>query len=254
MKNIFCSKLIEQAVKEHPDRKPKALHRNLLVAQSNSSSSLNINSNEEDNQSIQNQEQAEMPSKKKVLGKIRAIKHKVNSKGEIVDLDGLQKWVNENKFNPNNPQQEVFVADAILGDGSEQNPLNIVLSSRTCLKYLKDQSTALPQYGFDSSFKVNALNYPMSCWVTQDSNHSTFIIALSVCNTENKKNYSFMIQSIMKKYYAIYKQQVVFKYVMSDAALSIFNAIKEVQTRNCSSCVLLSLKAGCKKKVCRTLS
>ena len=119
--------------------------------------------------------------KKKVLTSIRSIRHKIQFKGQIVSIDDLEKWIDQNKFDPNNESQEVFVIGSKLGDGSKTNPLIIVFSSRTCLKYLKEQ-TNIPQFGMDCTFKVNELDYPLACLVTQDASlqlfqfHSQFVV------------------------------------------------------------------------------
>ena len=184
---------------------------------------------EDGNEEIKDDPLFKVREKKKVLASIRTIKHKISSKGEIIILDDLERLVNENKFNSNDSNQEIFITGAKLGIGTKEDPLIIVFSSRTCLKYLRDLSqTNLPQFGLDSTFKVNELRYPLTCWAAQDVHHTIYPIALAISNSECEETYKFVLKSIMETYFEIYKVNLTPKYIISDAAEFIFKATKEV--------------------------
>jgi len=176
----------------------------------------------EENEILHEQEQVEetiTKEKKKVLTSIRSIRHKIQFKGQIVSIDDLEKWIDQNKFDPNNESKEVFVIGSKLGDGSKTNPLIIVFSSHTCLKYLKEQfETNIPQFGMDCISKVNELDYPLACLVTQDASHTTFPISFAICSSECQATHSFILESLLNSYEHIYKKKFAYKYIMSNAA------------------------------------
>jgi len=150
-------------------------------------------------------------------------------KGEIISLDDLEEYIKNNAFQPRNNSQDVFIAGTKIGDGSKDDPLIIVFTSRACLKYLKDQAqTGVSQFGLDSTFKVNELRYPLTCWATQDIEHRTYPIAFAVSNSECETTYIFMLQTIKNAYQTLYNMNLSPKFIMSDAADYIFKATETV--------------------------
>lgn len=92
-------------------------------------------------------------SKQQILSSIRALKSQISSKGEIVCIDDLQTFVNENLYKESR-NQEFFVADALLGNGTKDNPIVITLTSRTCLNFIKEQAeSCIPQFAWDIQSK-----------------------------------------------------------------------------------------------------
>jgi len=71
---------------------------------------------------------------KQLLQAIRDIKAVNNLKGEIICIDDLKEFYPANKL-VKNSKKEVFICDAIIGDGKEE-PICLVFSSKECLSYL----------------------------------------------------------------------------------------------------------------------
>jgi len=65
-----------------------------------------------------------------------------NYRGITVSIDDLKNFVQENSFK-NSKGQEFFVVDALLGDGSKLNPVAIMMTSRTCLNYIRDKAACM---------------------------------------------------------------------------------------------------------------
>jgi len=60
--------------------------------------------------------------------------------------DDQKLFVGENRLNESR-NQEFFVADALLGDNSKDSSIIITLTSRICLKYMKEQAEkCIPQF------------------------------------------------------------------------------------------------------------
>lgn len=170
-------------------------------------------------------------SKQQILSSIRALKSQISSKGEIVCIDDLQTFVNENLYKESR-NQEFFVADALLGNGTKDNPIVITLTSRTCLNFIKEQAeSCIPQFAWDATYKVNDLGYPLITTVTQDGEHSIFPTSFSIVSSESEATYTFCLNALKKSYFKLFKKKMPFKYIMSDAANYIFNATQ----KNCEN-------------------
>jgi len=127
---------------------------------------------EEDVRSENVIEQELKRKKVQILSSIRVAKSTLHSKVEILCIDDLKTFVEENKYN-GSQTQEFFVADAKLGDGSKENPIIITLTSRTCLNYMKDQAEkCTPQFAWDGTYKVNSFRFSLMVTATQDSAHT----------------------------------------------------------------------------------
>jgi len=73
---------------------------------------------------------------------------------------------------------------------------------------------------------VNELGYPLIVTTTQDSTHSIFPTSFTISSTESEFAYAFILCALKKAYKKIYNKTPIFKYIMSDGADYIFNAIK----------------------------
>ena len=126
-------------------------------------------------------------TKAQTLSSIRAIKSKLNSEGNFLCVDDLNKFVEENSYNCLR-DQEFFVAGALLGDGTKENPIVITLTSKTSLNYIKYQSeTCIPQFAIDATYKLNELGYPLIVTVTPDANLKIFLTSLTISSTKSEK-------------------------------------------------------------------
>jgi len=173
-----------------PQRKPVQLYRDLLKNVKEESDS----SDNDDDGDLLSQERP----RQKILNSIRAVKSQISLKGEILCVDDLEAFVKENSFNESN-NQEFFVADALLGDGTKESPIIITLTSRTCLNFIKKQAeTCIPQFACDAPSKINDLGYPLITTVTQGVEHSIFPTSFSIVSTESEITYSFAINALKK--------------------------------------------------------
>ena len=106
----------------------------------------------------------------------------------------MKKVVEDNSYNANK-DQEFFVADALFGDGSKENPITITMTSRTCLTYIRDQAeTCIPQFAWDGTFKVNDIGYPLIVTVTQDGEHTIFPTSFYCCKHRIRADFFFRIK------------------------------------------------------------
>ena len=119
--------------------------------------------------------------------------------------DDLKTFVDENFYNATQ-NQEFFVADALLGDGSKENPIVVTLTSRTCLQYIKDQAEkCIPQFAWDGTYKLNDLRYPLIVTATQDSMHTIFPTSFTIASSECEATYSFILKALRNSYKKVFK-------------------------------------------------
>ena len=183
-----------------------------------------INENEYSNSDENSQKQE---TQKQILQRIANLKYQGSKEGEILSVDDLINFAEENKLIKGS-DQEVFICDTLIGNGNE-TPICVVFSSKTCLKFLdKAMSSQTSMLAIDATFKVNSMGYPLICIVTQDSKHGLFPIAFAPSSTESEETITFTLKATLKAYYLLYNKPVQPKYFMSDCASYIFNSAKRV--------------------------
>jgi len=120
---------------------------------------------------------------------LSSFKTKHNKKGEIISLDDLRKYIEENQLRISN-LTEVFVCDAMVGDG-KVSLICIVFTPKTCLRFLdKMYSTSIPMISVDGTFKVNNIGYLMLYLTTQDARHQMFPIAFAPTSSGSEETIS----------------------------------------------------------------
>ena len=127
---MYCPKKLAMSIENNPHKRPKEILKDLRKNISLPSDAL-----EELDSSQENLEDfALQDTQKQILQRLSHLKYKKNMKDEIICVDDLSKFVNDNKFEASNPS-EVFVCDAMLSH-KEGDPICIVFSSKTCLSQL----------------------------------------------------------------------------------------------------------------------
>ena len=222
-KDAFCTKMLAEAIAEEPNKKPKQILK--LIRRKQVPQDENPNCQDQDGENNNNDtDEEDGKTEAQILQSIRNIKSTKNQKGEIVTLDDLEKFYNENKL-LENTNHEVFVIDALLGDGNNK-PISIVFSSKTCMKFLdRALQSKSPALAIDGTFKLNTLGYPLLCLTTQDANHQMFPIAFAPSSSECQETISFLLNSIIKAYKLIYKKDITIAFFMSDCASYTFAAV-----------------------------
>jgi hypothetical protein len=162
-------------------------------------------------------------------------KSRVNSMDEennVIDVDLLRSFINENGFNKEN---EFFILESKLGNGSNDDPFYIIFSSKKCLQHLVQQSqnmNGITMFGIDGTYKLNFLNYPLLIVATQDLLHTVFPVAFAISSSETQEAYATFLRAINTYLSINFSFNLRPRYVMSDKAIAIFNAVDEVYGGN----------------------
>jgi len=257
-KNKFCPKKLAEALDKEPGKKPKELLKMLRKDDPIPSNQVQGEEEGEDdnnNQNDENQNSEQIKTDKQILQTIRSIKANNNAKGEIVFVDDLYNFFQDNQLSERRNNTEVFVIDALIENS--QNPfISLVFSSRTCMKFLDyAMSSPEPMLAVDGTFKINSFGYPMLVLTTQDSKHQVYPIAFAPSSSECEKSVSFLLNSVIKAYKFLYKKDIKVNYFMSDCATynytSVSNTLGSVKHLSC----FFSYKRSTKKtKISRTQS
>lgn len=80
----------------------------------------------------------------------------------------------------------------------------------------------------DATYRVNFFGYPLLVFGTTDKKKSFHPIGFGLSSTENSHDYSFFFGSIKEVIHRVFKEDIVFEVLVSDAAKAIKKGFREI--------------------------
>jgi hypothetical protein len=181
-----------------------------------------------------NEEEIVFSDRKKILQKIRAIKHNTTKEdsnfNNTIVIEEINKYLEMHLLNPQlikDVNKDFFVSRYRLGTGTDNDPFQIVFSSKFMINYLKKQQTNnnnIGIIGLDGTYKISNLNYPLLVLTVPDIAHHTYPVAFSLSSSESQDAYSYFLEGVNDAFKTIFNTDYTPSYIVSDCSNAIISS------------------------------
>eukprot|EP00033_Pygsuia_biforma_P002545 GCRY01002816.1.p1 GENE.GCRY01002816.1~~GCRY01002816.1.p1 ORF type:complete len:651 (-),score=19.77 GCRY01002816.1:224-2116(-) len=153
-----------------------------------------------------------------------------NCGGNMELLSGIHSWIVEHSYSPNIDDDCAFVLHHQLGDGTENRPLLIVLSTKRLLEIPVLQATygVSPFVAIDATYKLVWNGFPFLVLGTHDVKGHFRAIATAISSNEKEESFVAFLNAVKNAIFEFHSFNWEAQVAISDAASSIRNALKRV--------------------------